>query len=386
MKIAEKKMWLARLKARAKFLSPVTAEKANAFLEGAERSLSKENEEKLAQMVLRARTDAAVMAELSKLRVISVDNFLVASANALSFFDTVTLGANEIPFIENTSRQEIIVSYIGQDGRARKTQPVRYQEQAQVQLRVISTEEYEYKIKDILRGNVADSSKANIDMTYDMTMKVNKLAWPYIKGLIGNFTTGGAKQHNVYALHSSINANNIPTTNLLYPTDVTDPSSQSTTSLFGKTCMDAILIYCAAWGVDAFRWTGMTGALKPVAVYIPSSEIMGFLSQITLTSFPNEVVQDIMENGFPMHYAGVDWLFVPDATLDPKAGLAYVRTNRSIGTYFTKPSFDEVFEDTSIDMRKQNLGSVSMNKAIGWGIPNISAAFTCAVQYHKARS
>ena len=192
---------------------------------------------------------------------------------------------------------------------------------------------------------------------------------------IGAFTLTGARANRVYVPHSYVNVKNLPITNLLVP------AGNTTTSLFRKECLDAILDYCAAWGNNAFR----DGQLKPVAVYIPSSEAMGWTKQITLTSQPNTKVEEIFQYGFILTYGGVTWQFIADATLDPDAGRAYVKFNKPIGTYFTKPGMDKTFTDESIEMQKQNKGSVSMQKVVGWGLPVTGRVAVAAVQYHTAR-
>jgi hypothetical protein len=109
--------------------------------------------------------DRAMSAEVSTIRSIRVDNFLRAKNNALAFLDLVVLGPAEVPYITNTSRMEIDVAYSGQDGRVRKTQGVKYQEDAQCSLFLLSSAEFEYPLKDMLRGSVADETKTPDPLT-----------------------------------------------------------------------------------------------------------------------------------------------------------------------------------------------------------------------------
>lgn len=372
--------FLKECKARARLLQPATSARVMGVLSEMEEGLKPENqqarEEAMRDWIERSRTgDVEAKAELAQIRVVTVDNFILATTNPATFFDTVSLANNEIPFIENTSRQEILVSYLGQDGRARKTQPIKYQAQAQCDLHVLSTEEYEYVLMDIYKGEVKSSQMANVDMARDFGYQVSKLMWPFIKAAIGPFVTTGPKVGRTFVPHSIINTKNLPTTNLLTP-----PSGNTTTTLWRKECMDIVLKYCAAWG-DALG----PGQMKPQAVYIPSSEVMGYLDQITLTSQPNTKVEEIFETGFVLTYGGATWTFIADVTLDPDEGRAYVKFNKSIGIYFVKPGMDQTFEDESIQMQKQNKGSVSMNKVVGWGLPANWKVNIAAVQYHTAR-
>jgi hypothetical protein len=372
--------FVKELRARAKLMQPTTAARIDRTLAKMEATISdpekdKANGEKIQALYKKWREegDKSAKAELAQLRIVSIDNFIVAKTNPMMFFDTVSLANNEIPYIENTSKQEISVSYLGQDGRAKKTQGLRYQEQAQVDLHVLSTEEYEYTLMDIYRGEIKGAMLANVDMTRDFDLQVAKLMWPFVFKTIGNFNLTGPRSGRVFVPHSIVNTKNLPTTNLLVTPGNTD------TSLFRKESMDVVLKYCAAFG-DIFG-----AQLKPVAVFIPSSEVMGFLDQVTLTSQPNSKVEQIFDTGFVLDYAGVHWTFIADATLDPDPGLAYIKFNNAVGTFFTKPGMDKVFEDESIELQKQNKGSVSMSKVVGFGLPITARVNAAAVRYHNAR-
>jgi hypothetical protein len=368
------------LRAKARVLQPLTARRVDAILAKFEDNLTDSDKAEKAAAKLKelhelaASGDRAAKAELAQLRIITVDNFLIASTNPIAFFDTVSLANNEIPYIENTSRQEIQVSYLGQDGQAKKTQAIRYQQQAQVDLHTLSTEDFEYQLMDIYKGEVKGAMLANIDMTRDFDLKTSALLWPFVFAAIGSFNLTGARAGRVYFPHSIVNTKNLPTTNLLVT-----PGNTST-SLFRKESMDVILKYCAAWG-NVFG----DGQMKPVAVYIPSSEVMGFLDSVQMTSFGNSKVEEIFDYGFVVSYGGAKWNFIADATLDPDPGLAYVQFSKPIGSFFTKPGMDKVFEDESIGMQKQNKGSVSMSKVIGFGLPITARVNIAAVQYHTAR-
>lgn len=368
---------LKEMKARASVLQPATAAQVTAVLVKMEESLKDpEKDKQLRELIVRAREgDATATAQMARLRIISVDNFLLATTNPITFFNTVNLADDEVPYIENTSKQEITVSFIGQDGRTRKTQPIKYQEQAQINLMTLSTDEFEYQLVDIYTGEVKTASLANIDMARDFSAQISKLMWPFVKTAIGPFNLTGARSSRVYVPHSLVNVKNLPTTNLLIT------PNNTTTTMFRKESMDMILKYCAAWGTDAFP----DGSLRPAAVFVPSSEIMGFLDQVTLTSQPNTKVEEIFETGFVMTYGGVRWTFLSDATLDPDEGLAYVKFNKGIGSFFRKPGMDKTFVDESIEMQKQNKGSVSMSKVVAWGLPITQRVNVAAVRYHTAR-
>ena len=141
--------------------------------------------------------------------------------------------------------------------------------------------------------------------------------------------------------------------------------------------MDAILAYCKAWGDQAFE----DGPLRPVAVYVPSSHITGFLDEVDVSNPVNEYSAQIWEFGMIMNYAGSRWAFIADPTLDPGAGLAYVKFNKPIGKLYTKTGLDKMIVDNSVAMQKQNMESVSERKVFFAAIPNQARINICAVQY-----
>lgn len=314
--------------------------------------------------------DRAMSAEVSTIRSIRVDNFLRAKNNALAFLDLVVLGPAEVPYITNTSRMEIDVAYSGQDGRVRKTQGIKYQEDAQCSLFLLSSAEFEYPLKDMLRGSVADETKTLVDIAYDLDRKIDTKLWPLITGRCAAFTLSGSRAARTYVAHSAINANNLPTTNVLAGPSLT------TSTHFNKDCLDVVADYVAA-----FADTLPGGALMPVAVFIPSKHSMGWLRSITMTSQPNTLVEQVINTGVPLHYAGRDWLFIPDATLDPNAGLAYVQMNAPVGTFFNKPFMDAMESKEDVTANK---GSMKMAKAIGYGFPSTQAVNICSVSYRTA--
>ena len=311
--------------------------------------------------------DRAMSAEVATIRSTRVDNFLRAKNNALAFLELQVLGPADVPYITNTSQMEIDVFYSGQDGRPAKQQGVKYQQDAQCQLFLISSAEFEYPLRDMLRGNVADETKTLVDIAYDLDRKIDGKLWPLITGRAAPFTLTGSRAARTYVPHSAINASNLPTTNVLI-----GPNKGANT-YFDKGCLDVIADY-----VSAFADTFPDGALAPIAVYTPSKDSQGWLRSITMTSQPNSLVEQVIQTGVPLHYAGRNWLFIADATLDPSAGLAYVQMNKPVGTLFSKPFMDVVAAKEDVIANK---GSMQMAKAIGYGFPSTQAVNIASVAY-----
>lgn len=333
----------------------------------------------LAELCERARTErlkgfeGEAVRELNALRVTAVDNFLLASSNALTFFDTVNLQPDEAPWIENSTRQEMSIRYIGQDGKPKSMNVQKNNAHTRVDLAILSTDRYEYPIVDLYTGDAKSPALANIDMEYDFRQRIDAILWPLVKGQIGAFGLTGAKASRVYVPHSSIATANLPTSNLLTPTD----TGAATT--WRKSCLDAIIDYCASWGSNAFR----DGELKPEVIYIPSSDVKGWLDNITISSVENSLTRQIFESGWVVSYGGTTFTLVGDSTLDPDDGRAYVKLNKSIGEYFTKTSLDTTVTNT---YPQQNREDVSMSKVYGAGLPSPKKVNLCAVQYRTAAS
>lgn len=386
-----RQQYIDQLLSRARLLQSASATRVTTALTAMKKALEnpEENNRKLYALIKAAQAGgkgSEAHMQLAALRIETVNNFIWASSNALTFFDEVDLAASDEPWIENTSQFLIDVDYIGQDGRAKKEKAIRYEQNFRVGLNVLSTAEFEYYVFDVYKGDIRTPQLAAIDMAYELTMKVDKILWPYIQsrilppvpaaGSAFNYSAG-AKAGRHFVPHPNVNVKNLPTSNLLVPAGTT------TTSVWRKACLDAILQYTASWGSNAFK----DGMLKPMTVFLPSSDVMGLLNEIQLFSsaFPNAVVTEILETGFIMNYGGASWTFVGDSTLNPDDGLAYVRMNKTIGTFFTKKAGDKTIIDNSVEMQKENKESVTMTKIIGAALPQSKAVNIVAVNYRTGK-
>lgn len=383
----DRQQYLDMLLGRTALLQTASGSRVNKALTAMKAGLSVENDAAVLDLVRKAAANpkGPEDLQLAEIRIETVNNFIWASSNALTFFDEVSLAPAEEPFLENTSRWTINVDYVGQDGRPKKTMNIRYQDEARVDLHTLSTEELEYVIFDIYKGDVRSPQLANVDMAYELMMKVDGILWPFIKNRIlpasgggssFNFSSG-ARSSRVFVPHPNIATGNLPTSNYLVP------DGNSGVSTWRKDCLDLILIYVASWGSNAFR----DGPLKPMTVYMPSSDVMGLLNEIQIVSeaFPNAVVEQILETGFILSYGGVKWSFVGDSTLDPDDGMAYVRMNKPIGTFYTKPAADKTLIDRSTALAKENKESISMTKVIGTALPTSKIINVVGIRYRNAR-
>lgn len=375
----DRKRFISNLRGRARLLQGPAAEAVRSFYD---RLHSQEVNTAEREAAIKARRDLVLAArggsreaqdQLAAIYVETTQNFLLASANALAFFDVVNLASDERPYIVNQTRQVIDVSFIGMDGRARKTQAVKSQEEAPVDLRILSTSEYEYPLVDVMKGEVKDAALAQVDMNDDFAKQVDAALWPYIKGAIGAFGLTGSKPSRVYVPHPHINVGNLPSTNLLTVT------GNGSTTLFRQANINAILRYCAQWGTGAFK----DGDLSPVAIYLPSLHVTSLLESITLINQQQSAkAEEIFENGYSISIGGKTFTLVGDNSLDPASDPAYVRTNKGLGTFFTKTSLDKTIIDEGTEAQRQNKGSISMNKVIGAAVPSNKKVNVAATAYH----
>lgn len=376
--------YLQQLIDRARLLQGASCERVTRAITAMKAGLSEENDARVTKLIREAQAGGKgcqAALQLAAMRIETVDNFVTATSNALTFIDTVDLAADEEPWIDTKTRQFIKVDYIGQDGRPKKTQASIENERTRVDLFTISTEEFEYYVFDIYKGDVRTPQLASVDMAYDLMMAIDGILWPYIEARIlapgaeFNFSTG-PKSSRVLVPHSRINVKNLPKTNLLVP------AGNTTTSHWRKACMDMVLRYVAAWGTNTFR----DGPLIPVTVFLPSKDVMGFLDEIEsfTEANPNSKVEEIMATGFVLIYGGVRWQFVGDVTLDPDKGRAFVKMNKGVGTFFTKKAGDKVIVDNSVEMQKNNKESVTMTHIIGSAFPSSKQLNIAAVQYKTA--
>lgn len=368
----DKKTFLKGLNDRLGLFQADTAERLGVGIREMQAALeSGDGDKALRDLIIKAQSDPVAQAELAEIRINSIDNFVIAGSNALTFFDTINLDEGDSPYLQNTTRQQVPVKYVGQDGGIGTVQALKNQSQIQVPLFTLASDKYEYTVRDIYTGDVKTPALAQVDVAYDIRMQINALIWPLIRSAIGEFRLTGPKHLRTYNPHRSINTDNLPTTNLL-TVDGTGPATG-----WRKECLDSIVAYCGAWGNDAFP----EGPINPSVIYIPSKDVTGMTKQITLATFGNSAVEQIFENGFLVDYAGKRFILVGDSTLDPLAGRAYMKTSRPLGLFYTKTSMDDLIVTPN---REQNKESISEVKVIANAVPEPWRVNVAAIQYRTA--
>jgi hypothetical protein len=370
---------LRKMQGRALSLNGLTADPAvmnslKPFFDRAMGPVTAERRKEMLRLVQDAWDSTEKKAELCGLRVTTVDNYVRAtSAFASLFFRRVDLADDERPVFQHTYRNEIRVHYMSEDGQARSIKAVKAQKQIFIDLRVLTSDEVSYQIRDVYQGDITDMSLATVDIGYDMTNKVDAEAYNLMHTgsvLYGNFTTTGAKLDRTWVPNSRIHTPNLPTTNDIVL------SGNTTSTKFRLQVVRAILKYCESWG-------NIFGApLRPTGVIlVPSSDSTDLAEEILPTGSTNNSVADgVLSDYTQFDYMKTRWTLVPDVTLAP--GVCYPVLNRAIGEAYFKPSMDEEFVET---FRKKNLETRSQNKVVGFAIPEPWRPFATRVRYTTAQ-
>jgi hypothetical protein len=135
--------------------------------------------------------DRVAQSEMQEIRIWSVQNFLVAGLNYGSFFEVLNLEKGDVPYIENTTRQEAMVSFVGQDGGEVRWQAFVNWTNTQIPAFWLTSNDFEYPLVDEYTGEVADRSKSNVDIAFDLNMKLDAILFGYLQALIGVFNNAG---------------------------------------------------------------------------------------------------------------------------------------------------------------------------------------------------
>jgi len=341
-------------RSRAQFMTGKTvaglplAEATMAFYDGLMAGLKDVNVQKQREELLKnaASRDAAVAAgarkQLASLRVEVFSNYLYAPALWLNqYAEVINLKDDERPIAQRITKQEIAIYGVGGDGSPHQVKISLDPDETLIPLGYLTTDIVRYRKVDIYRGRVVDPALATINLSYDFGQKVDGQVQTLLIGssstFFGPFTFTGKRANWSYVAHSRIKTANLPTTNdvICYAQDDVTPVNG-----FGFQVLAYIVDYCARW--DGAFQDGVN--LKPSGrILLPPAHIKNIASGI----FPsgatrNKIADELMEQGwFGVHYLGVDWLFVPDNTLDPTVLACYPEFNKKPVQVFFKPGLDE---------------------------------------------
>jgi len=320
------------------------AESAMAFYDGLIAGIqNKETQDKRAELLQKlAKGDADARRQMAGIRLETFSNYLYAPALWLAqYAKIVNLKDDERPVAQRITKQEVSVYAVGGDGSPKQVKITLDPDETIIPLEYLTSDIVRYRKVDIYRGRVTDPALATINLSYDMGQKIDGQVQNLLIGnsssFFGAFTFTGKRANWSYVAHSRINTANLPASNdvIVYEQDGTTPQEG-----FGFQVLAYIVDYAARWN-GAFQ-DGVD--LKPTGrILLPPAHI----KQITNGIFPsgatrNKIADELMDQGwFGVHYLGIDWVFVPDNTLDPSVLACYPEFNKKPVEVFFKPGLDE---------------------------------------------
>jgi hypothetical protein len=369
----ERKKFLDDLKARSAILFPAAREQLTKFISTAETNSTEENVQKLIQLKKDALSDPTKLMEFNRLRTLVVENLVTAQSNAASFFTKVNLEEDEEPMLENTTTQFMKARFIGEDGKPHMTQIIKNLARQLIPLGWVSTRELEYPLVDIYKGRVGQDVLAAAPLADGITRAMDVELWKLIKALpLTTFKVTGPELQRTFVLDPSIVPANVPTGNKL------DLHAEGK---FNFNVIKAIVKFYMQFG-NVFGQT-----IVPEVVYIPAIDSANFVDDVSLTTavLGNPALTQIFENGYVTNFGGKNLILVGDPTLDPADGYAYVRTNKPIGEWYTKPSLDLNYpanpQQIPADWIRENKGRTFMKKVFGAATPLPWTIRMLAVKY-----
>lgn len=345
----------ARLnRSRAQFMTGRTiaglplSDATTAFYDGLMAGLKdEETQKKRTQLLVNAASKSPEVAmsarkQLASLRVEVFSNYLYAPALWMNqYAEVINLKDDERPIAQRITKQEVSIYGVGGDGSPHQVKVSLDPDETLIPLGWLTTDIVRYRKVDIYRGRVVDPALATINLSYDFGQKVDGQVQTLLIGpaskFFGPFTFVGKRANWSYVAHSRINTANLPASNdiVVYAQDGVTPVRG-----FGFQVLAYIVDYCARW--DGAFQDGIN--LKPTGrILLPPAHIKNIANGI----FPsgatrNKIADELMEQGwFGVHYLGVDWLFVPDNTLDPTVMACYPEFNKKPVQVFFKPGLDE---------------------------------------------
>jgi hypothetical protein len=312
--------------------------------------LSTTDAEKIRQrneFLARAEADPVTRKQLCGIRVETFNNYILATLNIVSmFFEVVNLGLDERPVMQNTTDQEVSVTYVGQDGGTKMVKVVKDDVETLINLHWLTTDRVRYRRMDIYRGSIVDAALKILRLAYDMSNQMEAKAKAVLDTCYGDFVFTGKKATWTYLANSRIKTANLPSTN-----DVVVPGTSASTK-FRYAVLKAIKKY-------ADQWTGafVEGPLVPSGrILIPAVQASDIADEIVPSGATNNpVANQLLENGWStIDYLGMRWTLVTDNTLDPN--YCYPEFNRKAGRVYLKPAMDreQVRGDEDYALSQQN--------------------------------
>lgn len=299
-------------------------------------------------------------AEVSRIQVISINNFIAPKSAWLGFFQIENFADNVVPYWNNTTQYEMNFALVGQDGGVLSRAGQIVKSQSQIQLPgpwELASPVVKYKLRDLQRGSVADEMLGLIDLARDQALNLDQRLATIAKSTSTtlkafNWTTG-APEKRTAMLHSSIDSANLPSTNII--ANATWGGRAAYVDKIDKDLLDQAIIH----GAKLSEVYDMD--IRPVEFLYPSSSVFSLITAITQTTQDQHstFAGQIAAKGFISEAYGYKMAYRPLSTLGATTKYAYVRYNRPIGIVGFKPGMDQTFSKRD---EQKNVGEISTMK------------------------
>jgi len=295
------------------------------------------------EFMAKVDVDPAARRQFCALRLETYNNYLLAEMQWINyFFSIVNLKDDERPMEQNDYDKEIKLYFVGADGRPKNAKVFKDPTENLLPLRVLASPVMRYKVNDIYRGNIVDQAVKTLTLSRDAVNRMERECFNLLQTIFGAFTFTGAKANWPFVANSYINTDNLPTTN--------DVEVLNANGYFDYPTLDEIINYAKL--VNGVRMPN-TGEFRPTGrIRVPSTHIRYFGTFASGSSTPGTATpasaapaapeEAIYEKGWGgVFYKGIQWVFEPDATLDPAVKKCYPEFTIKPGRVFFKPSQDK---------------------------------------------
>ena len=290
------------------------------------------------------KTGGASIIEFNSFRKIVIDTLLMSQNVGLNFFESATLGDDELPMIinNNNARRPIVFHTASEGGGTYLSGPIEYGEEKEVSPYFITSDQKWYNVDNAIQGRTPTEIIDNInqDVADSLDIKMDTIAWDLAKTALGTFTEGT----EYYTYDKRIK--NFPTTNILNLTGVSETGLSPAvfkaiggyTLKLGKVGGIPVRIkniYVAPEALmDCWDWVNIVAGFSSGTVVDPRKTV------------PTEVRDAIWRTGVLPDLFGQNANIVTLNTMEP--GEVFFDTTVPVGYMWTKPSLDK-------DMTKDNI-------------------------------
>lgn len=318
----------------------------------------------------KAQWSNATTQEVSSAIIERVNVDVLANNWAMGFFELVTLGPTDWPYIITSQRDtNYNITFVGADGGLRKKQRVQAVTKQMLEMRLIASPVVEYPYFDLQTGFWDYAADAMAELSYEFNRAIDREARTILDA--SDVAAGLLSDLN---LHPDIVTAGLPTKNY-YDLSGVDVAGKWSLAKFKE-----IFKYADAWSSDVEQ-DGTP--LRVQAIYMNPERKTDTWDWVDLVAgyaiggsgvadpaktIPTSTRQAIWQSGELTSMYGHSFALVGRNTL--AADEAWVQFNKPCGKLYVKPAFDVIERDTSLQIHAKNREAVRMQKAMTMVVPS----------------